>query len=321
MQQRAILKNNGQTQNQRRKKRRSNGIILFVFICICACLIGLYIIINNKEEDVHYIPALSVNNRQTNNLSDSSMILTYEQAASISSGCLLLLNNKHSVPDNIPGELGKVTDYVWTLNNELLLNADVLAALKIMFESAIDAGHELFRVTEAYRTQEQQQLLYDLIEDKSLAALPGHSEHQIGFAVDISYHGGNITNSPQGEWLADNSYKFGFIMRYPQHKTHITGIPFEPWHYRFVGQPHAYFMYENDLVLEEYIGYLKKHREITIKFSGVEYRVHYLSNVGEVAEIPQGYAYFASLDNIGGVIMTLWFEKSIPRHRAGYGLY
>ena len=281
---------------------RKNRFIIFILVCASAWLIGAYIISGEKED---FIPAPSISNRQTN-LSEASIILAYEQIASISNDYLLLLNNEHRVPDNISGELVKVTDYVWTLNSELLLNADALAALKIMLEAAGDAGHSQFRVTEAYRTQEQQQLLYDLIEDKSLVALPGHSEHQTGLAVDISYHGVNIAGSIQGAWLADNSYKYGFILRYPQHKTDITGYPFEPWHYRYVGQPHAYFMYKNDLALEEYIEYLQRHQELTIIFSGVEYRVHYLSGVGEVVEIPQGYAYSASLDNTGGVIIILW---------------
>ena len=222
---------------------------------------------------------------------------------------MLLINGDYTIPSNISGELVSVIDYVRTLNANLLLNRDVLIMLQEMFASAERAGYSQFRISDAYRTHELQQSLYDSATDKSLVALPGHSEHQTGLAADISYHGVNIGNSRQGTWLADNSYKYGFILRYPRHKTHITGFPFEPWHYRFVGQPHASFMRQNDLVLEEYIEHLKEHREITITLDGVQYWVYYLSCNSETVEIPENFAYTASLDNTGGIIVTAWIAQ------------
>jgi D-alanyl-D-alanine carboxypeptidase len=102
----------------------------------------------------------------------------------------------------------------------------------------------------------------------------------------------------------ENAYKFGFILRYPQKKTDITGFPYEPWHYRYVGQPHASFIKKNNFTLEEYIAYLKKHGEITTTFNETRYSIYYLSDKGDTIEIPQGYSYSVSLDNTGGVIVT-----------------
>ena len=178
--------------------------------------------------------------------------------------------------------------------------------LREMFASAVNVGHSAFRVTEGYRTYEQQSLLFDSAADSSFVARPGHSEHHTGLAADISYHGVNIATSVQGTWLMENAYRYGFILRYPMHKTDITSFPFEPWHYRFVGQLHAYFMHKNDLVLEEYIDHLRKHREISISLDGVDYTVFYLANTDEAIEIPMNYSFTASLDNTGGIIVTVW---------------
>ena len=186
------------------------------------------------------------------------------------------------------------------------MKKDALIMLKEMFDSAANAGFNQFRVSEGYRTQERQQSLYDSASNKSLVALPGHSEHQIGFAADISYNGVSIENSVQGTWLTDNSYKYGFILRYPKGKENITKIPYEARHYRYVGQPHAYFCYTNDLVLDEYIDYLKRQKEISVTFNDTLYKISYLSDTDGTIEIPANYSYSVSLDNTGGVIITVW---------------
>ncbi len=92
---------------------------------------------------------------------------------------------------------------------------------------------------------------------KTVVALPGGSEHQTGLAVDISIDGSlteKFASTKAGKWLAENSYKYGFILRYPKDKTDITGIIFEPWHFRYVGETHAKIMYNQNLCLEEYYG-------------------------------------------------------------------
>jgi LAS superfamily LD-carboxypeptidase LdcB len=94
----------------------------------------------------------------------------------------------------------------------------------------------------------------------SYSAYPGTSEHQTGLCVDF------ITDSMGGEltvafertdafaWLSQNAYKFGFILRYPKEKEHITGYTYEPWHYRFVGREVATDIYFGNLTLEQYLG-------------------------------------------------------------------
>ena len=93
---------------------------------------------------------------------------------------------------------------------------------------------------------------------RRVVAYPGTSEHNLGLAVDIvalSYQ--HLTaaqgQTPEGIWLAQNSHRYGFVLRYPYYKQHITNIIYEPWHFRYVGVAAATFMFENDLVLEEYV--------------------------------------------------------------------
>lgn len=84
-------------------------------------------------------------------------------------------------------------------------------------------------------------------------ALPGFSEHHLGLALDI---GANPNLSTDGEvysWLANHAHEYGFILRYPENKEDITGIIYEPWHYRYVGEEHAKNIYEKQVTLEEYL--------------------------------------------------------------------
>lgn len=89
-------------------------------------------------------------------------------------------------------------------------------------------------------------------------AVPGTSEHHTGLAVDIvatDYQllDENQENTPEQQWLMNNAYKYGFILRYPNGKSHITGIYYEPWHYRYVGKEVAKEIHEQGICLEEYL--------------------------------------------------------------------
>ncbi len=132
-----------------------------------------------------------------------------------------------------------------------------------MLDAATEAGVGPI-VVSGYRTQEKQQQLYDekiseyvaggySREDATARAqqwvsIPGTSEHQTGLAVDIN---GMIWDVYP--WLAENSYRYGFILRYPEGKTDITGAQHERWHFRYVGMEAAREIYDRGLCLEEYV--------------------------------------------------------------------
>ena len=93
-------------------------------------------------------------------------------------------------------------------------------------------------------------------------AIPGKSEHNAGLAADIIEQGNytlteDFENTPQFKWLNENAAKYGFILRYPKGKESVTGIIYEPWHYRFVGVYHATKIKDSGLCLEEYAESLK----------------------------------------------------------------
>ncbi len=96
---------------------------------------------------------------------------------------------------------------------------------------------------------------------RSYSAAPGTGDHQTGFACDmhnLSTTSAKFANEEAYAWLLENAHKFGFILRYPENKEKITGIGFEPYHWRFVGQYHAAVMHENGLCLEEYVAMLEE---------------------------------------------------------------
>lgn len=107
-------------------------------------------------------------------------------------------------------------------------------------------------LTSTYRTREYQAWVY---ENNPFAVPAGTSEHETGLAVDVKIDGypqKRFINSNVGRWVAKNSYKFGFIIRYPMWGQKLTGVEYEPWHLRYVSEPHAEIIYRSKITLEEY---------------------------------------------------------------------
>ncbi|WP_415931206.1 M15 family metallopeptidase [Zhenpiania hominis] len=173
---------------------------------------------------------------------------------------LMLVNSRYRIPDDYSVELIR-------LSNGEQVDSRIYPDLQEMFDDARGAGYSLF-VRAGYRSEEDQE---NLMEDKIEAyrqegysqreaereaekwvAKPGTSEHELGLAVDINAEGQTDGNRLY-QWLADHSWKYGFILRYPAEKEEITGIDYEPWHFRYVGKQAAKEMYEQDLCLEEYV--------------------------------------------------------------------
>jgi len=123
-----------------------------------------------------------------------------------------------------------------------------------------------FKIQSGYRSYATQEGLYSrYVKNQGQAAAdtysarPGHSEHQTGLAADINVVGTStlyesIKNTTEGKWLAANSWKYGFILRYPEGKTPETGYIYEPWHFRYIGVDAAAAVYKSGLCLEEFLG-------------------------------------------------------------------
>lgn len=180
---------------------------------------------------------------------------------------LLLVNPWNPIPENYEPELTY-------LRNGQAVDSRCYPELQQMMDDCRAAGFEPL-ICASYRTMEKQEALFEdkeanLIregypeneveaEAAKVVAYPGTSEHQLGLAldiVDVSYQQLDTEqeNTPVQQWLMKNSWKYGFVLRYPTDKSDITGIIYEPWHYRYVGKEAAAEMYENKLCLEEYLG-------------------------------------------------------------------
>ena len=146
------------------------------------------------------------------------------------------------------------------------------AALCRMFSDAKTAGVPL-KVASGYRSYYDQRYIYNgyvaangqAAADR-FSARPGHSEHQSGLAYDVDNPDSNsllqsFGNTPAGIWLAENCHKYGFIIRYPQGKEHLTGYMYEPWHVRYLGVELATEVYESGLCLEEFFGITSAYAE------------------------------------------------------------
>jgi LAS superfamily LD-carboxypeptidase LdcB len=120
-------------------------------------------------------------------------------------------------------------------------------------------------ISSSYREYADQKELYDRRkkdkgekEADKFAARPGHSEHQLGLAIDLDLYGKTYEKFEDTEeyaWLLENCYKYGFILRYPKDKEDITGYSFESWHYRYVGKEVAKYIHENNITFDEYYEY------------------------------------------------------------------
>jgi D-alanyl-D-alanine carboxypeptidase len=112
--------------------------------------------------------------------------------------------------------------------------------------------------------------------------------------------------SQEGRWLAGNSWKYGLILRYARDKQTITNIAYEPWHFRYIGEPHAWYCWENNLSLEEYIWFLQDSGGYRVEYEDKTYTVLYTKPKNGKIFVPDKKDYTVSSDNTGGYIVTAW---------------
>jgi D-alanyl-D-alanine carboxypeptidase len=151
-----------------------------------------------------------------------------------------------------------------TIETSRLMRYDAAKALEKLFLRAKRAGIKLYAVS-GYRSFKRQREIFKSNYEKDgerankYSARPGQSEHQTGLAMDVTCSDVNYELSEDFEntlaykWLLNNMHSFGFILRYPKDKESITGYMFEPWHLRYVGKDLANKLYQENMVLEEYV--------------------------------------------------------------------
>ncbi len=202
---------------------------------------------------------------------------------------LTLANKSYTIgADYLPSDLVKVERQYCVDDRNYSLSGNAAFAAEALIREMRALGFDI-SITSAYRSYDYQTTLYDKYFDQEKAAhpdwsdeqikkqvltysaYPGTSEHQTGLCVDLitsemsglwnygsetpdnTYDKG-FAETDEFEWLKDNAHKFGFILRYPESKTEITGYSYESWHYRFVGIDAATDIYTQGITLEEYLG-------------------------------------------------------------------
>lgn len=241
---------------QSRRKKRFRRIPIFLFLCCClAITVTAFGLIKDKDplgnEEWQMPPITAINTNMTapNTRSEETP------------WNLILVNKWNSIPDDYEVELMELT-------NGQLVDKRIYPELQEMFNAA--RSENIYPIAgSGYRTEKKQKsLMKEKVAEykakghsqeeartkaEAWVAVPGTSEHQIGLSIDINADRTQSTGNDVYEWLRQNSYKFGFILRYPADKTDITGVINEPWHYRYVGKEVAAQIYKRGICLEEYL--------------------------------------------------------------------
>ena len=240
--------------------------VWFVLVIVVVCIVtGIFIgsQINKTDDSAQSKESTSaVEDSNANQASTSSKKPEIDK----SQWNLILVNKWNPIPENYSPTLKQ-------LENGHAVDERCYSDLQKMMDDCRNAGLSPL-ICSSYRTQEKQEELFERQTDKwivqgysqenakvqaaKLVAIPGTSEHQLGLAVDIvDTANQNLDESQEKtevqKWLINNSYKYGWILRYPNEKSEITGINYEPWHYRYVGKKAAKEIYDADICLEEYL--------------------------------------------------------------------
>lgn len=155
-----------------------------------------------------------------------------------------IANKTYPVPaDYHPGLLSETYDAFLELKQAALSDG-----VEINFMSGFRSYEEQMEVYKKWNE------VYPDGEADRISSRPGHSEHQLGLAIDVNSIEFSFADTPEGIWLAENCYKFGFIIRYKEGTEPITGYMYEPWHIRYLGKELAEEVHFSGLTLEEYLG-------------------------------------------------------------------
>ena len=173
---------------------------------------------------------------------------------------MVLVNKLNRLQSNyVPHDLEQISLNYAT--NHKFLRKEAKENFEKLSSDAKKIGYSIIAVS-AYRDYDYQENLFNnYVKEKGenyalkCSAKAGHSEHQTGLSVDVMGSNNDydqFEKSKEFDWMKNNSYKYGFILRYPKGKEYITGFKYEPWHYRYVGKDIASIIYTEGITLEEY---------------------------------------------------------------------
>lgn len=215
---------------------------------------------NNNNKNLEDIIAI-INVKANNNWYDEQ----YINETNITNKYQILVNKFNYLPDNYDKtiEIEKISNW-YSYGNEYIEKETYQQFIK-MFNAAKEENLTLI-INSGYRTNQEQKELYEeryesqgIEEADKYAARPKFSEHETGLAIDVFTPNYATTesfeNSDEYKWLINNSYKYGFILRYPKDKEYLTGYNYESWHFRYLGKELASKVYSSGLTYDEYYAY------------------------------------------------------------------
>lgn len=240
----------------------------FIIIAVIIMLAGIiYLGTSLISKEQLPVKEESENNSKIVVESEESIARREALKKDLDDGFLILVNKENPVDSEYkPDDLADIKYYAPDRSAAgRFMRAKAADAFHQLSEAAAVEGHEII-VTTAYRSYSFQSTLYNNYvrvhgqdEADTFSAQPGKSEHQTGLAADVSSPSVNYQltrdyiDTPEGKWLSENAYKFGFIIRYLKGKEDITGYMYEPWHIRYVGKTAAKEIYDQGITLEEYL--------------------------------------------------------------------
>ena len=221
---------------------------------------------DNENEGEKYSADEILKNTESQELLEQATVKEEKTGFSKNDWNLMLVNKQHPVPEGYEVELGTITA-------DMKCDARILPDLFAMLQAARKDGVTLV-ICSPYRNISRQEYLFErkiklymengasymeaYKQTAQVVTVPGASEHQLGLALDIISN--TYTNLDEGfgktkagQWLEKHSREYGFILRYPKGKEHITGIDFEPWHFRYVGKEAATIIMDKGITLEEFV--------------------------------------------------------------------
>ena len=285
--------------------------------------------LDDPYDEAYYDSYEDINNSYEDIFIDPGYVLLRMDPSDIHFGALILVNPDvvFVFPNEHQNDLIRIADYISDVfgitSDQMILSASILAPLNQMMEEFNEyTGVTNVVIRSAFRSLSGQRQIFDDMVRRwgrtgalLWAALPGHSEHHTGLAFDFGIRRGGQTEMFAGtglySWIPRNSHRFGFILRYPENKTSITRTNFEPWHYRYVGIPHASIMRANNWVLEEYIDWIRGYtfeEPYTFIFNDIEYTIYFTSEL--YVKLPYDVDFKISGNNIDGFIVTIWQDPA-----------
>ena len=243
-------------------------ILIAIIVAIITSIINLIKSIFFKDNE---IPQEQIQNKITTISNEVTVpVVAQPKEREITDWRLTLVNSENLLPADFEVEL---TD----IDETRQFDARAIDDLNKMMNAMRKSGITNVWVQSSYRSVARQKELYDDSVNKymkqgktraqaeklteKLINKPGSSEHNLGLAVDFNEVETEFKDTKGYKWLLKNAENYGFILRYPEEKVSITGISYEPWHWRYVGKEHAIQINKLNMCLEEYIDYLKQQPE------------------------------------------------------------